>query len=86
LLKELQPKPEFVALFREVVLEVLKTRQADALQIQAGLERKLRELRGNRERLEQAYVYERAIDADAFNRMKTALDLAREKRIPWLSD
>lgn len=42
LLNKLQPQPEYVALFREVVLDVLKTKQGDAVELQAALERKLR--------------------------------------------
>jgi len=62
--------------FREVVLDVLKTKQASSLEVQSGLERKLRGLRTNRDRLEQAFVFERVIDADTFNRMK--IDLLAE--------
>jgi site-specific DNA recombinase len=73
LLKRLEPKPEYIAFFREVVLEVLKTKQASSLEVQSALERKLRELRTRRERLEEAFVFDRTIDAETFNRMKIAL-------------
>ncbi len=73
LLKKLQPQPEYVALFREVILDVLKAKQGDAIESQAALERKLRELRSNRDKLEDAFIYQKAIDLETYQRMKPAL-------------
>ena len=73
LLKVLQPKPEYVALFREVVLDVLRLKQGDAQTAELAIERNLRELRSRREKLDEAFVYQRTIDSDTYNRMRTAL-------------
>ena len=40
---------------------------------QEAIERKLVELRKNRDKLDEAYVYQSTIDADTYNRMKAAL-------------
>ena len=73
LLKKLQPQAEYVALFREVVLDVLKAKQGESIESQTAIERKLRELRSNRDKLEQAHVYQRTIDSETYQRMRTAL-------------
>ncbi len=73
LLKKLQPHPQNVALFRKVVLDVLRTKQGDAIEPEAALERKLRELRSNRDKLEDAFIYQKAIDLETYQRMRTAL-------------
>jgi len=73
LLKTLQPRPEYVALFREVILDVLRAKQGDATEAQSALERKLRDLRNNRDKLEQALVFENVIDAETYQRMRTPL-------------
>jgi site-specific DNA recombinase len=73
LLKKLQPQPEYVALFREVVLDVLRTKRDDAMEAQSALERKLRELRSNRDKLEQAFIFDGVIDQETYERMRTAL-------------
>jgi site-specific DNA recombinase len=73
LLKKLQPQPEYVALFRKVILDVLRAKQGDAIEAQVALEHKLRDLRSNREKLEKAFVYDKAIDPETYERMRTAL-------------
>ena len=62
-----------MALFRKVVLDVLRTKQGDAIESEAALERKLRELRSNRDKLEDAFIYQKAIDLETYQRMRTAL-------------
>ena len=62
--------------FRRLVLrirEVLRQKQGEASDTQAALERKLRELRSNRDKLDQAFIYQKAIDLETYQRMRTAL-------------
>ena len=73
LLKILQPQAQYVAWFREVVLAVLRKKQGDTIETQAALERKLSELRSNRDKLETAFIYQKAIDLETYQRMKPAL-------------
>src|ERR1035437_2611665 len=73
LLNRLQPNPEYVALFREVILDVLRAKQHDILEAQTGLERKLLELRRNRDKLDEAFIFRQQIDVGTYRRMKEPL-------------
>ena len=82
LLRELQPEPEYVSLFREVVVDVLRQKRGDAIDAQAALEPKLQQLRDNREKLDEAFVYQGAIDRETYGPMKTAL-MAKSLWLKW---
>ena len=73
LLETLRPKPEFVRLFREVVLDVWKERHTSAATLRTELERRILTL-GNRETLlEEAFVFERRVDAATYERQRDKL-------------
>ena len=60
-------------LFRAIVQDVWKTRQSDILATQAAMQKRLRELSAKRERLEQVFIFDGAIDSETYNRNRTAL-------------
>jgi hypothetical protein len=62
LIKRLQPKPEYMNLFREIVLDVWKDRQATAIKTGKALENNLNRLRVKRQRVIDAFFHERVID------------------------
>jgi hypothetical protein len=73
LLKSTQPRPEFMRLFREIVLDVWKARRRDAAAVEATLLARLAELQRRETLLERAYIYEARIDAQAYERQRDDL-------------
>jgi site-specific DNA recombinase len=73
LLSSLRPEPEYLALFRAIVLDLWKARQADVTAHREALERKVRDLRQRRDRLDEAFVYQRTIDQDTYDHMRVKL-------------
>ena len=73
LLETLRPRPEYVALFRAIVLDVWKGRAAEAGALRADLEVKLADLRRREELLEEAYLYAKKIDAMTYERQRDAI-------------
>ncbi|HBL30984.1 MAG TPA: hypothetical protein DD490_29475, partial [Acidobacteria bacterium] len=66
LLEHLRPRPEFLALFRRIVLDVWNTRRQDHATQRAAAERKLADLKRRKEQLVEAFVYQRAIDQETY--------------------
>jgi site-specific DNA recombinase len=62
LLEHLRPRPEFLSLFRAIVLDVWNSRREDVTAQRSAAERKLLDLRHRKEQLVEAFVYQRAID------------------------
>jgi hypothetical protein len=62
----LKPKSDVVALFREIVLDVWKSKRTDAHAARKFLERKVTDLRSKKDRLVDAFVYRQAIDAATY--------------------
>jgi hypothetical protein len=54
-LADLAPEPEFLRLFRAVVMDAYQTRQADARQQVVETERRLAQIEKRKARLEEAY-------------------------------
>ncbi len=73
LLESLRPKPEFVRLFRAIVLDVWKRRHASAATRHAELERRIFALKNRESLLEEAFVFERRIDAATYDRQRDKL-------------
>jgi len=75
LLERLQPKPEFLTLFREIVLDVWNERRGNAASLRADLEARLTELKRKETALEEAYIYDqrRTIDATTYERQRDKL-------------
>ena len=73
-LAHLQPRPEYLRLFRELVLKSWQDRQADAAATVQELRRRVDDLTQRRSRLEEAYVFDRKISDDTYHRQKEKLD------------
>lgn len=67
LLEALQPKPEYLRLFRAVVLDCWKSQRDQAADIRGELERRVSALRAKLQRVEDAYVLDRAIDGRSYS-------------------
>ena len=63
LLKSTQPRPEFMKLFREIVLDVWRMRRQDAAKLEAAFLARLAELKRRGAVAESAFLYESKIDA-----------------------
>jgi DNA invertase Pin-like site-specific DNA recombinase len=69
-LRNLLPKPELVRLFREVVLDVWKQKEAANLANAGALQEQVDGINQKIEQLEEAYVYRtRAIDSQTYTRL-----------------
>jgi site-specific DNA recombinase len=81
LLERLQPKPEYVRLFKEIILEVWRQRQKESLAAASAVQRKVEELEARLERLHEAFLHERSISQETYRaqelKTKEALMLAR---------
>ena len=62
----LQPKPEYLILFKEIVLDVWKTKQAQFLADGKVKRRQLEDLKEKKQRLIDCFVYEKAIDRETY--------------------
>jgi hypothetical protein len=62
LLEQLRPRPELLALFRRIVLDVWNTRRQDIAAQRAAAERKVAELKRRKDQLLEAFIYQKAID------------------------
>lgn len=67
LLASFKPQPQYLALFREVVLDVWKLRLKEVLDRRGALEGELRELKRKRDRLVEAFVFQQAIGEDIYH-------------------
>ena len=74
LLAELRPKPEFLRLFKAVVLDVWNARQAEAVKAAEELRLRAADIRARREKLVEAFVYQRALDRPTFDAMLAKLE------------
>jgi DNA invertase Pin-like site-specific DNA recombinase len=75
LIEQLQPKPEYLNLFREIVLDVWKQRQGEAIKLVAKLESRVNALKAKRQRVIDAFLHERLIDKSTYQEQ---LDLVNE--------
>jgi site-specific DNA recombinase len=75
-LSGLKPRPEYLALFRAIVLDVWNARGAQAGALRGALEAKLTDLRRREEDLEEAFLYRKTIDATTYARQR---DMVREQ-------
>ena len=76
LIEQLQPKPEYLNLFREIVLDVWKHRQSEAIRLAATLESRVHSLKLKRQRVIDGFLHERSIDKPTY---KEQLDLLNEE-------
>jgi site-specific DNA recombinase len=73
-LERMQPKPQYVKLFNEIVLDVWKEKQAQILTLSISLKQRIEDLHGRTERLEEAFLYEKAIDRETYERQRDKLN------------
>lgn len=62
LLERLRPRPEFLALFRTIVLDVWKSRKEDTTARRTAAERKMADLKRRKDQLVEAFIFQKAID------------------------
>ncbi|MBZ5533772.1 MAG: recombinase family protein [Acidobacteriia bacterium] len=72
-IRTLEPNAAYMRLYREIVLDVWRKKQGDSQQMQGVVSRKISQLRENKTKLEEAFVYQKAIDADTYKEMRANL-------------
>jgi len=72
-LRQLTPKPEYVALFRASVLDVWEERKKEASSQTRELDRRLEGLEHRRNQLEAAFLFDKSITKDTYDRQYDAL-------------
>jgi site-specific DNA recombinase len=72
-MRQLQPNAGYMRLYREIVLDVWRKKQGDSQNVQRVVSRKIAELRENKSKLEEAFVYRKAIDQTTYNEMRAKL-------------
>jgi site-specific DNA recombinase len=73
-LERMQPKAEYVKLFNEIVLDVWKEKQAHIVTFSIALKRHIEDLEQKRERLDETFIYEKAIDRKTYDRQRDKLN------------
>lgn len=66
-LDSLRPKPEFLALFREIVLDTWKEKQVEATKATELLSRRVSDLKARTDRLVETFVFDKAIDKATYD-------------------
>jgi site-specific DNA recombinase len=77
LLADLRPEPTYLALFREIVLDVWTGRQKEVMARRSALEEELRELKRRRDRLVEVYVYQQTISEEIYQEQMFKLSEAQ---------
>jgi site-specific DNA recombinase len=72
-MRQLQPNAGYMRLYREIVMDVWRKKQGDSQQVQGVVSRKVKELRENKIKLEEAFIYQKAIDATTYKEMRANL-------------
>jgi DNA invertase Pin-like site-specific DNA recombinase len=72
-LGELQPSPGYMRLVKERVVDAWRELRHDARTHAAEIERRLTTIQENLDRLDEAFLYERSIDIDTYDRQKDRL-------------
>ena len=84
LLEALQPRPEYLRLFRAIVLDTWQSERRRAGDVRAVLEQRISELRARVERVESAFLYDRSIDRRTYEgqlaKLREDLTLAEMER------
>ena len=77
-LERLQPDSRYMALFREIVLDVWRERERETMLLRTDIERRVEALRDREDLLESALLYEHKIDGVTYERQRDKLraDLA----------
>lgn len=72
-IRQLQPNTAYVRLYRGIVLDVWRKKQGDSDRVQQALSAKTNQLRQNKAKLEEAFVYQKSIDAETYKEMRAKL-------------
>lgn len=75
-LERLQPRREYLKLFKEAVLSVWHEKQAGAVTLTTSIESRLKTLADRRQTLQDAFIYEKRIDKTTY---ETQLDSLQEE-------
>jgi site-specific DNA recombinase len=73
-LERMQPKPQYMKLFTEIVLDVWKEKQAQTVTLNVSLRQHLDDLNQRKDRLVETFVYEKAIDQKTYERQLDKLN------------
>ena len=73
LLSELAPEPTDMNLFKAIVLDVWRDRQADAERARDGLAKVVADRRARLDRVDEAFLHERSIDGATYERQRDQL-------------
>ena len=73
LLGRLQPDSGYMRLFNEIVLDVWNARRAEAKKLRSKLEAVVRQKRERLDRVEDAFLHERSIDRQTYERQRDKL-------------
>jgi hypothetical protein len=67
-------RPQYIKLFNAIVLDVWKEKQAQILTLNISLRRHLDELNQRKDRLEDAFIYDKTIDRETYERQRDKLN------------
>jgi hypothetical protein len=70
----MQPETRYVKLFKEIVLDTWKDKQAQNLALSTSLKARIEDLHERKERLDEAFLYERAVDCETYERQRDKLN------------
>jgi DNA invertase Pin-like site-specific DNA recombinase len=68
------PKPEYLRLFKDIILDVWKDKQSAAESVTVAIEKRIKELEQKRHSLLDAHVYRKTIGADLYRQEDDRLD------------
>ncbi len=71
--ERLTPKPEYVQLFSEIIVDVWKERQSQAVAVHKVLMDRVRELKNRKQLLVEAFVYQKALDKQTYQEQSDKL-------------
>jgi hypothetical protein len=73
-LEAMRPKPQYVRLFREIVLDVWKEGQQEIIATRKRLQQQLDALNGKKDRVVDAFLHRHLIDRATYERQVAKLD------------
>ena len=72
-MRKLQPNPGYMRLYREVVLDAWRKKQGESQKVQDVVSRKIKQLRENKDKLQEAFIYQRSISKQEYDEMRAKL-------------
>src|SRR5262249_41007180 len=71
--RQLQPHTAYMRLYREIVIDIWRKKHGDSQRVQEVLSANIKRLRENKSKLEEAFVYQKAIDSETYQEMRGKL-------------